>query len=190
MGRSLERLLKMSASLIDSCFTNCVPSLTDEEGFFTLIAVGHLRVLSLSPRRFVDSVCRDGERDVGALSVWCLVLSPSLALHHSHEVPFIEWSHSHVLLFLLFLACISFFARAFLLQLKKNKNKIQGFETWDLIRAFFFMHSLHGFIFEASSLHSLFCLPIFRAFCLSQTRCVPFPAHVGILISWWITNKW
>lgn len=40
-----ERLLKMSACLIDSCFTNWFPSLTDEE-VFRLIAIGHLHLLS------------------------------------------------------------------------------------------------------------------------------------------------
>ncbi len=43
-----EKPLKMSGCLIDSWFTNWFPSLTDEEDF-TLIAIGHLRVLSVFP---------------------------------------------------------------------------------------------------------------------------------------------
>lgn len=52
--------------------------MTSRVFFPTLMASGHLRVLSLSPLGLFDSMCEDSECNVATLSVTCLIflLSP------------------------------------------------------------------------------------------------------------------
>ena len=159
--------------------------------FFTLIAIGHLRVLSVFPWRFVDSVCRDSECDVGTLSVWCLIFPLSPLLSHSHKVPFknrvCRRSHVLLLLLLFLLACISFR----ICTCEKRAKNI-SWTDWDIISDFlrgFLIHSFYACAFEAHFyLYSLVVLlsyfPSLLGFCyLKCTACLFL--RVIFLISWY-----